>query len=110
MRIEDPSTPLNDLRMSEKNAPLLEAVKKHIVDNCDPIVEEFERLGANRTDRWSLCTRSAGIVGRRKRRRKEVRPLEFFSCLTLKPAKVCRTSITHLSRWSLVKTNWLPNL
>ncbi|MDG1970584.1 MAG: acyl-CoA dehydrogenase family protein, partial [Paracoccaceae bacterium] len=55
MRIEDPSTPLNDLRMSEKNAPLLEAVKKHIVDNCDPIVEEFERLGANRTDRWSYA-------------------------------------------------------
>ena len=42
-----------DLRMSEKVRPLYEAVKAFIRDEVDPITEEFYRLGANRTDRWS---------------------------------------------------------
>jgi len=42
-----------NLAMSEEAVPLIEAVKKHIADNVEPIVEEFFRLGENREDRWS---------------------------------------------------------
>jgi acyl-CoA dehydrogenase len=49
----DPRSDLNDLAMSEKAAPLLDAVKAHIAENVDPITEEFFRLGEGRTDRWS---------------------------------------------------------
>jgi acyl-CoA dehydrogenase len=39
--------------MSESAKPLMEAVKRHIAENVEPITEEFFRLGENRTDRWS---------------------------------------------------------
>lgn len=48
-------TDMNDLRMSKKAQPLLEAVKKHIQDNVIPIQEEFYRLGEGRADRWSYA-------------------------------------------------------
>ncbi|MBX3706694.1 MAG: acyl-CoA dehydrogenase family protein [Pseudomonadales bacterium] len=41
--------------MSEEAVPLLEAVKRHIRENVDPITEEFYRLGENRKDRWSYA-------------------------------------------------------
>jgi acyl-CoA dehydrogenase len=42
-----------DLRMSEGVRPLYDAVRAFIVDEVDPITEEFHRLGERRTDRWS---------------------------------------------------------
>ena len=50
---EDLSSDLNNLAMSEQAQPLLDAVKKHIVENVAPITEEFYRLGEDREDRWS---------------------------------------------------------
>ncbi len=44
---------LNNLAMSEEARPLLDAVKKHIAENVEPITEEFFRLGEGRADRWS---------------------------------------------------------
>ena len=44
---------LNNLAMSEKARPLLDAVKKHIAENVAPITEEFYSLGEGREDRWS---------------------------------------------------------
>ncbi len=44
---------LNNLVMSRAAEPLLAAVKQHIKENVEPIVEEFYRLGENRTNRWS---------------------------------------------------------
>jgi acyl-CoA dehydrogenase len=44
---------LNNLEMSEKARPLLDAVKKHIAENVAPITEEFYSLGEGREDRWS---------------------------------------------------------
>ncbi|MBX3478995.1 MAG: acyl-CoA dehydrogenase family protein [Caulobacter sp.] len=49
----DVEAELNNLAMSESAKPLLEAVKKHIAENVEPITEEFYRLGENKTDRWS---------------------------------------------------------
>ncbi len=45
---------LDDLRMSEGVRPLLEAVKRHIAENVDPITEEYFRLGAARTEHWGF--------------------------------------------------------
>jgi len=42
---------LNNLAMSEEAIPLLDAVRKHIKENVEPITEEFFRLGEGRTDR-----------------------------------------------------------
>lgn len=44
---------LYDLTMSAEAEPLMAAVKKHITENVEPIVEEFHRLGEDRADRWS---------------------------------------------------------
>ena len=44
---------LNQLAMSEKAQPLLDAVIAHIRDNVDPITEEYYKLGEGRADRWS---------------------------------------------------------
>ncbi len=46
---------LNDLRMSADAQPLLDAVKRHIRENVDPIAEEYERLGKGRAERWSFA-------------------------------------------------------
>ena len=46
---------LNQLAMSEKAQPLLNAVIAHIRDNVDPITEEFYKLGEGRADRWSYA-------------------------------------------------------
>ena len=44
---------LNNLAMSKAAQPLFDAVKKHIAENVEPIAEEFNRLGEERTDRWT---------------------------------------------------------
>jgi acyl-CoA dehydrogenase len=49
----DAEAELNNLAMSESAKPLMEAVKRHIAENVEPITEEFFRLGENRKDRWS---------------------------------------------------------
>lgn len=49
----DAEAELNNLAMSESAKPLMEAVKRHIAENVEPITEEFFRLGENRADRWS---------------------------------------------------------
>jgi len=49
----DQAAELNNLEMSEGARPLLDAVKKHIVENVIPITEEFYSLGEGRADRWS---------------------------------------------------------
>jgi acyl-CoA dehydrogenase len=49
----DVEAELNNLAMSDSAKPLMEAVKRHIAENVEPITEEFFRLGENRKDRWS---------------------------------------------------------
>ena len=45
--LENPD--LFDLTMSEEVQPLLDAVKKHIQENVDPISEEHHRPGEGRS-------------------------------------------------------------
>ena len=48
--LENPD--LFDLTMSDEAQPLLDAVKKHIKENVDPITEEYHRLGEGRKEHW----------------------------------------------------------
>jgi acyl-CoA dehydrogenase len=59
-----PANPLNtddfggelyNLGMSEGARPLLDKVKAFVVDEVEPITEEFFRLGAEREDPWSFA-------------------------------------------------------
>jgi acyl-CoA dehydrogenase len=51
----DAMAELNDLRMSEEARPLYEHVKRFIKETVEPMYEEFERLGENKTDIWSYA-------------------------------------------------------
>ncbi len=44
---------LFNLSMSAEAQPLLDAVKKHIAENVDPISEEFHALQKEKDDPWS---------------------------------------------------------
>ena len=50
--LENPD--LFNLTMSEEAQPLLDAVKKHIKENVDPITEDYHRLGIGRKEHWGL--------------------------------------------------------
>ncbi len=75
---EDYTSDLNNLAMSEEAVPLLEAVKKHIVDNVDPITEEFYRLGEGREDRWSWMPGQLELLDEAKAKAKESGLWNFF--------------------------------
>jgi acyl-CoA dehydrogenase len=46
---------LHDLSMSEAARPLLDQVKSFIVNEVDPVADEYYRLGEGRADRWSYA-------------------------------------------------------
>jgi len=69
---------LNNLAMSEEAIPLLEAVKKHIRDNVDPITEEFHELDKKKTDRWSWHPRQLELLEGAKNKAKESGLWNFF--------------------------------
>ena len=56
-----------NLSMSEHAVPLYEQVKAFIANEVDPITDEYFRLGAARTERWSYAPglRLARDVNRR---------------------------------------------
>jgi acyl-CoA dehydrogenase len=69
---------LNNLAMSEEAVPLLEAVKKHIKENVEPITEEFFRLGENRKDRWSWAPGQLELLEGAKNKAKASGLWNFF--------------------------------
>jgi acyl-CoA dehydrogenase len=75
---EDYTSDLNNLAMSEEAVPLLEAVKKHITENVDPITEEFYRLGEGREDRWSWAPGQLELLDGAKAKAKESGLWNFF--------------------------------
>ena len=54
MHIDDPSDESMNLAMSNAGRPLYDAVKAFIIDEVDPITEEFYELGEGRSDRPSF--------------------------------------------------------
>lgn len=69
---------LNQLAMSEKAQPLLDAVIAHIRDNVDPITEEFYKLGEGRADRWSYAPGQLELLETAKVKARENGLWNFF--------------------------------
>jgi acyl-CoA dehydrogenase len=69
---------LNDLRMSDKGRPLFEAVKRHIAENVVPILEEFDELDHQKTDRWSWHPRQLELLDGAKKKAKAAGLWNFF--------------------------------
>ncbi len=74
--LENPD--LFNLTMSEKAGPLLDAVKKHIKENVEPITEEFEALGEGRKDRWSWAPGQLELLDGAKQKAKDAGLWNFF--------------------------------
>jgi len=77
---EDQEAELNDLRMSKEAQPLLNAVKKHIAENVEPIAEEFARLGEQqaKTNRWAWHPRQLELLQGAKDKAKKSGLWNFF--------------------------------
>ncbi len=69
---------LFDLAMSAKAQPLLDAVKKHIAENVDPISEEFEALHKEKDDPWSWHPRQVELLESAKKKAREAGLWNFF--------------------------------
>jgi acyl-CoA dehydrogenase len=69
---------LNQLAMSEAAQPLLNAVKKHIAENVDPITEEFYRLGRDRKERWAWAPGQLELLETAKTKAKAAGLWNFF--------------------------------
>ncbi|MEY2756612.1 MAG: hypothetical protein RIR33_390 [Pseudomonadota bacterium] len=69
---------LNQLAMSEAAQPLLDAVKKHIAENVEPITEEFFRLGRNRKERWEWAPGQLELLETAKAKAKAAGLWNFF--------------------------------
>ncbi len=73
-----PHDDINNLAMSEKARPLLDAVVAHIRDNVDPITEEFHRLGEGRANRWSFAPGQLELLETAKKKARESGLWNFF--------------------------------
>ena len=69
---------LFELAMSEQSQPLMDAVKKHIAENVDPITEEFYALDAEKEDRWSWHPRQLELLDGAKQKAKDSGLWNFF--------------------------------
>ena len=66
------------LTMSEEAQPLLDAVTKHITDNVDPILEEYQTLQAEKDDPWQWHPRQLELLDGAKNKAKESGLWNFF--------------------------------
>lgn len=78
--LDSGATPMemNNLEMSEKAKPLLNAVVKHIRENVDPITDEFYRLGEGREDRWSYAPGQLELLEGAKQKARDAGLWNFF--------------------------------
>lgn len=76
--MSDLDSDLFNLAMSEQAKPLMDAVKKHIKDNVDPITEEFFALNDQKEDRWSWHPRQLELLEGAKNKAKESGLWNFF--------------------------------
>ncbi len=69
---------LFNLAMSAEAQPLMDAVKKHIADNVEPIIEEFHALDKEKADRWSWHPRQLELLDGAKAKAKAAGLWNFF--------------------------------
>jgi acyl-CoA dehydrogenase len=74
----DINNDLFTLAMSERAQPLMDAVKKHIKENVEPIVEEFNSLEKGKVDRWSWHPRQLELLEGAKNKAKASGLWNFF--------------------------------
>jgi len=81
--MSDSTSPLslNNLEMSDKAKPLLNAVIKHIRENVDPMTEEYFAAGEGRENRWSHTDRQMELLNGAKQKARDA-PLasETLNC------------------------------
>ena len=77
-QMPDIENDLFTLAMSEKAQPLMDAVKKHIKDNVEPITEEFNALEKDKEDRWSWHPRQLELLDGAKQKAKQSGLWNFF--------------------------------
>lgn len=78
MQDRDLNAELNNLGMSKDARPLFDAVKQHIKDNVEPIVEDFFRLGEGRANRWSWAPGQLDLLEAAKDKAKASGLWNFF--------------------------------
>ena len=78
--MSDTNSPLslNNLEMSDKAKPLLNAVIKHIRENVDPMSEEYYRLGEGRENRWSHTEGQMKLMNAAKQKARDAGLWNFF--------------------------------
>ncbi|MCR9279849.1 MAG: acyl-CoA dehydrogenase family protein [Pseudomonadaceae bacterium] len=76
--MSDLDADLFNLAMSKEAEPLMDAVKKHIADNVEPITEEFYALNAEKEDRWSWHPRQLELLEGAKDKAKQSGLWNFF--------------------------------
>ncbi|MFP6780290.1 MAG: acyl-CoA dehydrogenase family protein [Gammaproteobacteria bacterium] len=64
--------------MSHEAQPLLDAVKLHIQQNVEPIIEEFHALDKEKSDRWTWHPRQLELLDGAKNKAKESGLWNFF--------------------------------
>ncbi|RMC34994.1 acyl-CoA dehydrogenase family protein [Paracoccus alkanivorans] len=74
----NPHDDLHNLAMSEAARPLLEKVVRHIRDNCDPALAEYERLGKDRAERFAFAPGQLEIIEDLKAKAKAAGLWNFF--------------------------------
>ena len=74
----NPQDELNNLAMSDSARPLLDKVVRHIREHCDPALEEYERLGKGRAERFSYAPGQLEILEDLKTRARAAGLWNFF--------------------------------
>ncbi|MEH6548896.1 MAG: acyl-CoA dehydrogenase family protein [Pseudomonadales bacterium] len=69
---------LFNLAMSKEAQPLMAAVKKHIKENVEPIIDEVVALQEGKEDRWSYHPRQLELIEGAKAKAKEAGLWNFF--------------------------------
>ena len=69
---------MNNLEMSEKVRPLFEKVVNHIINNVDPISEEFYSIADSNKNRWSFTDRQLELLEGAKNKAKKSGLWNFF--------------------------------
>ena len=68
------STPeMFDLRMSEANRPLFDAVTEFVREEIDPVTARYHQLGAQREEHWGYHPQQLEILDGLKQKAKDVR-------------------------------------
>ena len=76
--MHDTNPELFNLAMSPEAQPLLDAVKKHIAENVDPITDEFYRLQKEKEDPWVWHPRQLELLEGAKQKARDVGLWNFF--------------------------------